>query len=149
MIAFFGDAPRGAIALIVAGAVLLLLEAPIRLRWETRVARMSDGPIRADSRSFLPLVLKPIASVLLIAGFAWSAGIFAFLGDAPPGAIALIVAGAVLLALEVPMRLRWKARASRMSDGPVREGSRPFLPLAITPAAWVLLIAGLAWYVLA
>jgi hypothetical protein len=75
--------------------------------------------------------------------------VIAFLTDGPPGAVVLIVAGAVLLALEIPIRLRWKDRASRAADGPVKEDSRAFLPLVITPAAWLLLIAGIAWYVLA
>jgi len=73
----------------------------------------------------------------------------AFIGDAPAGAVVLFAAGAILLAFEIPVRLRWKERASRISDGPVKEESRPFLPLVITPVAWGLLIAGGAWYVLA
>jgi hypothetical protein len=71
-----------------------------------------------------------------------------FFRDAPAGAIVLLVAGALLLAIDVPVRLRWKARVTRMPDGPVREDSRPLLPLVVGPVGWVLLIGGLAWYVL-
>jgi len=71
-----------------------------------------------------------------------------FLRDVPAGALALIVGGVVLLALEIPVRLRWKARVSHIPDGPAREDSRPFLPLMVTPVGWMLVIGGLAWYVL-
>ena len=72
-----------------------------------------------------------------------------FFRDAPPGAVALMILGVVLLALEVPMRIRWWKRASQVPDGPVQEESRPFLPLMMTSAGWGLLIAGLGWTVLA
>ena len=72
-----------------------------------------------------------------------------FFRDAPAGALVFMVAGVVLLALEVPARVRWWKRASRVSDGPIKEDTRPFLPLVMTSAGWGLLIAGLAWAVLA
>ena len=71
-----------------------------------------------------------------------------FFQDAPVGAVALIAAGCVILLIEAPLRLRWKAQMERREDGPVsEEPSR--LPLLIAPLPWVLIGAGLAWYVLA
>jgi len=72
-----------------------------------------------------------------------------FFRDAPAGALVFMVAGVVLLALEVPVRVGWWKRASQVSDGPVAEDARPLLPLMMTSAGWGLLIAGLAWAVLA
>ena len=69
-----------------------------------------------------------------------------FFRDAPVGALALFVAGCVVLVIEVPLRVRWKVQMERRADGPVsEEPSR--LPLLIAPMPWVLIVAGLAWYV--
>jgi hypothetical protein len=72
-----------------------------------------------------------------------------FVRDAPAGALVLVVAGVVLLALEVPARVRWWRRSSRVIAGVVGEDTRPLLPLMMTSAGWALLVGGLAWYVLA
>ena len=72
-----------------------------------------------------------------------------FFRDAPAGALVFMVAGVVLLALEIPVRVGWWQRASQVSDGPVTEDARPILPLMMTSAGWGLLIAVLAWSVLA
>jgi hypothetical protein len=71
-----------------------------------------------------------------------------FFRDAPAGAIALVVAAIALMIIEVPLRLRRKAELEHQEDGPVsEEPSR--LPLLLAPLPWVLLGAGLIWYVFA
>ena len=70
-----------------------------------------------------------------------------FFQDAPVGAVVLFAAGCVIFLIEAPLRLRWKVQMERREDGPVsEEPSR--LPLPIAPLPWVLIVAGLAWYVL-
>jgi hypothetical protein len=69
-----------------------------------------------------------------------------FFRDAPAGAIALVVVGIALMIIEVPLRLRWKADLDHREDGPVSEAPSR-LPLLLAPLPWLLLGAGLIWYV--
>jgi hypothetical protein len=70
MIDFFRDAPAGALILIFGGVAIMLIEAPLRLRWKAQMERRSDGPI-SESPSRLPLLLTPLSWALVIGGLAW------------------------------------------------------------------------------
>ena len=70
MIDFVRDAPTGALILFFAGVALMLIEAPLRLRWKAQMERRAAGPI-SESPSRLPLLLTPLSWALLIGGLAW------------------------------------------------------------------------------
>ena len=70
MMDFIRDAPTGALILFFAGVALMLIEAPLRLRWKAQMERSSDGPI-SESPSRLPLLLTPLSWALLVGGLVW------------------------------------------------------------------------------
>ena len=70
MIEFLRDAPIGALILFFGGIAVMLIEAPLRLRWKAQMERRSDGPI-SESPSRLPLLLTPLSWALLIGGLVW------------------------------------------------------------------------------
>jgi hypothetical protein len=70
MIDFLRDAPTGALILFLAGIAIMLIDAPLRLRWKAQAEQRSDGPI-SESPSRLPLLLTPLSWALLIGGLAW------------------------------------------------------------------------------
>jgi hypothetical protein len=72
-----------------------------------------------------------------------------FFQEAPAGAIVLVLAGLALWIVEIPLWIRRRAQLERSREGgPIVEPvSR--LPLLVTPLSWVLIVGGLAWYVLA
>lgn len=70
LIEFLRDAPTGALILFFGGITVMLIEAPVRLRWKAQLERRSGGPI-SESPSRLPLLLAPLSWALLIGGLVW------------------------------------------------------------------------------